>query len=65
MTLHLLADRIRKVEADRQRYVDEAIAMGTPKIVAESLSREKCYDDLLDAAEDIADFFTDREDDLK
>lgn len=65
MTLHMLADRIRKVEADRQKYVDEAIAMGTPKIVAESLSREKYYDELLEAAEDIADFFVDKEDDLK
>ena len=65
MTLYMLADRIRKVEAARQAYVDEAIAMGTPKITAESISREKYYDDLLEAAEDIADFFVDQEDDLK
>ena len=65
MTLHMLADRIRKVEADRQKYVDKAIAMGTPKITAESISRERFYDDMLEAAEDIADFFVDKEDDLK
>ena len=65
MTLYMLAERIREVEADRKAYVDEAIAMGTPRITAESISREKFYDDLLEAAEDIADFFVDREDDLK
>ena len=65
MTLHMLADRIRKVEADRQAYVADAVSWGTPKITAESISREKYYDDLLEAAEDIADFFVDQEDDLK
>ena len=65
MTLHMLADRIRKVEADRQAYVADAVGWGTPKLIAESLSREKYYDDPLEAAEDIADFFVDQEDDLK
>lgn len=56
---------IMNIDDRRKRWILDAVNSGCPKGTAESVGKEKFYDELLATALDIADEIDSKEDDLK